>query len=206
MPEKIYTHKSHEGKRPEAEIEDHSDEKLDELVESSPAEQAEESSNKTEVESQQNEAEVADKLEEARDVVEEEAKPAAETESLQMQDEDQAAPATPLVNRSIKDEKFNRTLTSVRKSLNAPERAFSKLVHNKTVDAVSNAADKTVARPSGLLTGSIFSFLGSVVFLYIARHYGYEYNFLLFFLFFVGGFFVGLFLEAIIRLVYHPKA
>jgi hypothetical protein len=105
-----------------------------------------------------------------------------------------------LVNRELKDMAYRRTLKRAQRHLPAPVRAFSKIVHNPIVDATSEVAGKTVARPSGVLLGGLFAFLGSSVFLWATRHYGYEYNYLMFALFFVGGYFIGLCVELGIRI------
>lgn len=105
-----------------------------------------------------------------------------------------------LVNKELKELSYRRTLRRVQNKLPAPARAFSRFVHSPAIETISEVAGKTVARPSGVLAGGIFAFLGSSIFLWIARHYGYEYNFLLFALFFIGGFFAGLLLELVIKL------
>lgn len=105
-----------------------------------------------------------------------------------------------LVNKELKALAYKRTLHRMQRKLPAPSRAFSKVIHNPVVETVSDVTGKTVARPSGVLAGGIFAFLGSSLFLYITKHYGYEYNYLLFALFFVGGFFVGLLVELGLRL------
>lgn len=105
-----------------------------------------------------------------------------------------------LVNKELKELSYRRTMRRVQNKLPAPARTFSRFVHSPAVEAVSEVAGKTIARPSGVLAGGIFAFLGSSIFLWIARHYGYEYNFLLFALFFVGGFFAGLLLELVVKL------
>lgn len=79
-------------------------------------------------------------------------------------------------------------------------RTFSKVVHQPVVEEISNIAESTVARPSGLLVGGIVSVISSLVVLYISRHYGYEYNFMIGLLGFAGGFVLGLILEGIWRL------
>lgn len=108
------------------------------------------------------------------------------------------APSELYVNQELKEQTWNRSMTRVRKHLSAPNRAFSKVIHQPVVDSVSRVSEKTIARPSGLLTGSIFAFLGSSFFLWMANHYGFEYNYLLFFLFFIGGFAVGLVVEMLL--------
>lgn len=104
-----------------------------------------------------------------------------------------------LINRELKDMSYRRTLKRTQAKLPAPARAFSKVIHNPVVEATSEIAGKTIARPSGILSGGVFAFLGSSLFLWIARHYGYEYNYLMLALFFVGGFFVGLLVELVLR-------
>ena len=191
MSEKTYTHHSHEEQKPNHELEDHSNEILNELAEKGR-------------EAQQNHnQEKAERLDELRQEATETAQHADEVLPSDREQQSDIAPS--LIGRDLKEIKYKRTLQSVRKDLNAPEKALSKIIHNPIVDAVSEAAEKTVARPSGLLTGSIFAFLGSSIFLYISKHYGYEYNFLLFILFFVGGFGLGLMIEVALRLL-HRKS
>lgn len=110
------------------------------------------------------------------------------------------------VTQELKQQTWNRGITRIRKQLSAPSRAFSKVIHQPVVDSVSRVSEKTVARPSGLLTGAICAFIGSSAFLWIARHYGFTYNYFLFILFFAGGFVVGLVIEALMSLLRKSKA
>lgn len=105
---------------------------------------------------------------------------------------------TTYISRELKKETFNRTMVRVRKKLSAPARTFSKIIHQPVVDSISQVGSQTVARPSGLLGGSIVAFLGSSTFLWMARHYGFTYNYLLFAILFVAGFAIGMILELII--------
>lgn len=94
----------------------------------------------------------------------------------------------------------NQTLKTVRKQLPASQRVMSRLIHQAQVEAVSNAAESTVARPSGLLGAGILSVLTSLVVLYICRHYGYEYNFFIGLASLAAGFALGLIGEGLLRL------
>lgn len=105
------------------------------------------------------------------------------------------------VNRELKQETWNRTLSHVRKQLSAPNRLLSKAIHQPVVDGLSRAGAQTVARPSGLLMGGICAFLGSSFFLLMAKRYGFTYNYLVFLLFFAGGFAVGLIIELLVFVV-----
>lgn len=110
------------------------------------------------------------------------------------------------VNRELKQETWNRTMTRVRKQLSAPQRVMSRIIHQPVVDTVSRAGAQTVARPSGLLGGGICALIGSSFFLIMARRFGFTYNYLIFFLFFIGGFAVGLILELIVFAFRRKKA
>ncbi|MEO5627303.1 MAG: hypothetical protein ABIQ89_00210 [Candidatus Saccharimonadales bacterium] len=114
-------------------------------------------------------------------------------------------PSQLYVNKELKQQTWNRTMTRVRKHLSTPNRAFSKVIHQPVVDAASRVGEKTVARPSGLLMGSIFAFLGSCFFLWMSKHYGFRYNYLVFFLLFVGGFGLGIVVEMLAYIVRRKK-
>lgn len=156
---------------------------------------------KAESEAAKSKHEHKDKLESIRSTIESEAKSKNETDDKQKREKERSEVDQPtLVNKELKNIAYRRTLKRTQSKLKAPERVFSKFIHNPVVEAVSEVGGKTIARPSGVLLGGIFAFLGSSAFLWIVRHYGYEYNYLLFALFFVGGFFVGLAVELGLKL------
>lgn len=107
--------------------------------------------------------------------------------------------------KALKSQAYAQTLQRVQRHLPKTSRVFSKMVHNKTVDAISNVGAQTIARPSGLLGGSICAFIGSLALLYSAKHYGFRYNYLVFALLFVGGFFVGGLLELLVWAFYSRR-
>ncbi len=143
----------------------------------------------------------AENLDNIRKRAEQEATSTQETIGRQPERTDAETEKPLHINRELKNMAYQRTLRRVQHQLPVPSRAFSKVIHNPAVETVSEIAGNTVARPSGVLAGGIAAFIGSSLFLWIARHYGYEYNFLLFALLFVGGFFVGLLTELILRLM-----
>lgn len=107
--------------------------------------------------------------------------------------------------KQVKDQAYKQTLRATQQKLPKASRKFSKVIHNEMVNAVSEVGAKTVARPSGLLGGSIVAFFGSVIFLYYARHYGFRYNYLVMFMLFIGGFLVGALIELIIWVLYSRR-
>lgn len=110
-------------------------------------------------------------------------------------------PGQLFVNQELKSLALDRTLTRIRRRLSTPEKALSRVVHQPAIDKISQMTSQTVARPSGLLGGGVVALFGSFFLLYIAKHYGFEYNFLAFFALFIGGYFAGLLVEICLRLV-----
>lgn len=116
--------------------------------------------------------------------------------------EESASQQSPLgTQHELKADAYSRTLQKIRKDLSAPERVLSRVIHNPVIENLSNVSGKTVARPSGILGGGIVGILGSSAVLYMAKHYGFQYNFLVFFLLFVGGFALGILAEVLLRLL-----
>jgi exonuclease VII small subunit len=94
-----------------------------------------------------------------------------------------------------------QAIKRVQKHLKPAERRFSKVIHTPGVEIASDIVGGSVARPSGLLYGGIFSLLSSLGFYLFARHYGYEYSYFIGILFFVGGFVFGLLTELVLRII-----
>lgn len=93
-----------------------------------------------------------------------------------------------------------RSLATVRNRLPAADRAMSKVIHQPVIRAVSNAGAKTVARPSALFTGGLVAFLGSSLYLFLASHIGFTYNYVIAGVLFAGGFVLGILIEGIVSL------
>lgn len=106
-----------------------------------------------------------------------------------------------LVNKQLKDAAYHRTLLRVQKRLSAPMRVFSKVVHSPAFDKSSEVASKTIARPSGMLGGAFFAMVGTLGLYWLTQNYGYEYNYLLAIVLFIGGAIIGLTIEGAIKLL-----
>lgn len=130
-----------------------------------------------------------EKLNEIRHQVSKESKPLVESHIDNSVSEKNKTPQGP-INKELKSMMLTRTLTRIRKELPAPQRALSKVIHSKPVEAVSAVGEKTIARPIGILGGGFLALLGSLVVLYMAKHYGFRYNLMLFFILFVSGYLV----------------
>lgn len=109
------------------------------------------------------------------------------------------------VQQSLKTTAYKRTLGKIQQKLPPSLRIFSRLIHSPVIDKVSAVSAQTVARPSGILGGSICAFLGSVIVLYYSKHYGFKYNYLMVFIIFAGGYLAGAGLELLVWFFYGRK-
>lgn len=154
-------------------------------------------------------AELAKKAHELDDIshISEQAETHAESsDSINIDKHNDDEPDTVVgMQQVLKADAYRHTLRTIQRKLPKPARMFSKLAHNNVVESVSEVGSKTVARPSGFLGGSLFSFAGSLTLLYLSRHYGFTYNYALFFILFVLGFLVGIAIELAIWTVYSRK-
>lgn len=100
----------------------------------------------------------------------------------------------------LRDIKFVHLMTSVRKRLTPGQKLASRIIHNPAIEAVSEGAGKTVARPAGFLGGGIGAFTISLITYLVARHIGGEYRLSTFLVAFIGGYLFGLIIELLLKL------
>lgn len=155
---------------------------------------AEKRAEKASHEPEHNTTDKLESLSKAREAVQHEALSGKDV-AIENRSENRSSSVQPIINHELKQHMFERTLVQVRKRLPLPKRQFSKLVHSKPVEMISAAGEKTVARPAGLLGGSLLALIGSSLVLYFARQSGYRYNYLLFIVLFVAGYLVTTVLE-----------
>lgn len=108
--------------------------------------------------------------------------------------------ATPrLITKHIKMERYKSTLSHVRRSLSPAQRIMSKLIHQPTIETISEVGAKTVARPSGLLGGSLVALMGSLSVIIVAKRIGFEVPNSIFWVLFLTGFLAGIVIEVFIK-------
>jgi hypothetical protein len=139
--------------------------------------------------------EQAAKLEHLRGQIEHEAKNKTETAKVETDQSEKHPANRPPASKDLRKISLGKELVHIRNKLKPADRAGSKLIHNPLVKNISEVSAKTITRPSGLLGGGIFAFLGSGLYYYLTKHVGLKYNYLLFLLLFVGGFILGLIIE-----------
>jgi hypothetical protein len=110
-------------------------------------------------------------IEKARDEVNKEAISGREVSGGEDKPKGEDSPAPRYRSRK---ESYNHTMQSVRNEMSAPERAFSKVIHNPVVERASEVVGSTVARPNAILSGSLFAGLATLILYLTARHYGFE--------------------------------
>ena len=100
----------------------------------------------------------------------------AEREQTPVEHERVASPAerrTGATSKSERDASFKTTMNEVHAQLSAPSRAFSKLIHNQTIEKISDVAANTVARPNAILSGAVFAFVLTLGVYLVAKNLGY---------------------------------
>jgi hypothetical protein len=110
-------------------------------------------------------------VESAREEVNKEAISGRETNSGEHK-KAESSPARTLPRS--RDESYTMTMKQVQSEMSAPARAFSKFIHNKTVERTSEVIGSTVARPDALLSGSVFAFALVLGVYLLARYNGFS--------------------------------
>jgi len=77
------------------------------------------------------------------------------------------------VGKKEKEASFKKRMTQVQEELPAPERAFSKLIHNPFIEKTSEALGSTIARPNAILAGAVTAFFLVLAVYIIAKTFGY---------------------------------
>lgn len=68
---------------------------------------------------------------------------------------------------------FDATMKEVRAQMSGPSRTFSSIIHNPTVEKVSDAIGGTIARPNAIASGAIVAFIFTLAIYLVARFNGY---------------------------------
>lgn len=77
------------------------------------------------------------------------------------------------ISKQEKKASFKRHMNHVQAEMSAPQRAFSKVIHNPAIEKTSEFVGGTLARPNAVLSGAIAAFILVLGVYLIARHFGY---------------------------------
>jgi hypothetical protein len=156
-------------------------------LEQTAKERLEQLQNKTENAEQDQE----NRVEAAREQIEKHAEePAPVAEKEQTAPSRPAAFLDPILN-------YKQTLKSLQGHLKPAQKRFSQVIHQPTVEKVSEALGKTVMRPSVSLGAVVTAVVVESFFYFTARHYGYVMSGSEVILALLVGGLVGLFLEGV---------
>lgn len=147
------------------------------------------------------EADPLQKLQAARQEAERHANQDNPVQRLEQANQAPSLPQPTFVNHELKRITLQRELNHIRRKLSVPDRALSQVIHQPAVRALSQAAGESVTRPSGLLGGGLVAFVGSLGYLYMAKHLGFTYNYVVLWVLFAAGFVFGLVLEMLVWVV-----
>lgn len=78
-----------------------------------------------------------------------------------------------IITKKDKEQSFTTTIREVQSQMSPGNRALSKVIHQPTVEKISDVVGNTVARPNAILTGALVAFLFTASFYLIARFNGY---------------------------------
>ena len=101
----------------------------------------------------------------------------------------------------LKAKAYKTGLKRLRSRLSPVKRGFSYFAQSRLIDDLSNFLGRTVARPIPLLSGSVVALLGTLTTVYLAKHYGYSYNYFLVVYFFIAGYLLELLVEILIIVI-----
>lgn len=150
--------------------------------------------------------ETQDSLESIRSSIDKQAETTEKLKKAEKQVEEPDKGPTPIaIDRTVKNKAYRKELHRIQSHLPKTQRTFSKFIHSPSIENVSEAGGKTVARPSGLLGGGIVAFVGTLLLVWTSRHYGFTYNYFVFIALLAIGFLVGVALEMIIKSLTHSR-
>lgn len=77
------------------------------------------------------------------------------------------------ISKKEKEASFKKHMKQVQAEMSAPERAFSKVIHNKAIERTSEVVGATIARPNAILSGAVVAFVLVLAVYLIAKTLGY---------------------------------
>ena len=97
----------------------------------------------------------------------------SEAEEVKQEKKKQPAKTERLITKEDRKDSFKKTMETVQSQLPKSSRAFSKVIHNPTVEKVSEVTGRTVARPNAILSGSMAAFVLTLAIYTLAKINGY---------------------------------
>lgn len=102
---------------------------------------------------------------------------ATSIEQEQKREERTASPAerrTGPISKHEREASYKATMGEIQTHMSPASRTFSKIIHNKTVEKVSEVTGNTIARPNAMLSGAIGAFILTLGVYLVAKNIGFE--------------------------------
>jgi len=115
----------------------------------------------------------AEAINEARNAAQHEAQAISKDKITESSSFSKENTAVRRVTKSEKNIAYKETLDHIRNEMSAPEKTFSKIIHNPAVENASDAIGNTLLRPNAILGAGICGFVLSGLVYILARHFGY---------------------------------
>lgn len=156
----------------------------------------------------------------AHDKVKEEEKAREKVESLSLSVEEHKAieetnpsregrnnPPHHYLTNKVKNGVFHQSIENIQTHLSPTENKFSNLIHNDSVEKISEVGAKTIARPNAILGGGIIMLVGGGFSLFMSKKYGFEIPLSVFLSLYFIGFIVAITLDVVAKkLIIRKKA
>lgn len=105
------------------------------------------------------------------------------------------------ITKKIKSERYKQTIKQTRVGLSNIDRVFSSIIHQETIELLSEIGAKTIARPIGVLVGTIVSLsVGSFVAL-TGNQVGFDIPATIFAVLYIVGYLLGVLAEFLAYMV-----
>jgi hypothetical protein len=85
-----------------------------------------------------------------------------------------ATPSLPHASKKQRKNSYGNTMRQIQSEMTSSSRTFSKVIHNKTVERVSETVGASVARPNAVLAGSMMATFLTLFIFIVAKQYGYR--------------------------------
>lgn len=112
--------------------------------------------------------------------------------SYEKKDQDNIKYNNQTINKKALDKSYAKTLNDTQSVLTPSSRTFSKIIHNKAIEPISNVIGNTIARPNAILFGAVFSFISTLIIYLVAKKIGYTLSGFEPIIAFIIGWFIGI--------------
>ena len=109
-------------------------------------------------------------------------------------------PSPLTLERQLRHDSYKTSLKRLQRHLTPTQRRFSRVVHQTTIEDISQALSETICRPYGLLGAGLAGVIGSTVLMALADKRAFSYNYYWVLVFLAGGFILGLLVEWLVSL------